>query len=164
MNSAYRKILDNAMANKAGNKKFFDKLKKKAPKDLDQVCNRLNDEVFTAIDCLQCANCCTTTGPLLLQKDVERVSKALKLRPAEFTETYLRIDEDGDTVFKKMPCPFIQDDKCCSIYANRPNACREFPHTHQRDVLQKLKITYENTMVCPAVALVTEGLKKKYVL
>jgi Fe-S-cluster containining protein len=164
MNPAYQKILDNARTNKAANKKFFDKLKKKSPKDLDQVCNQLNDEVFESIDCLQCANCCTTTGPLLLQKDVERVAKVLKLRPAEFTQQYLRTDEDGDTVFKKMPCPFIQNNKCCSIYEHRPNACREFPHTHQRDMLQKLKITCENTCICPAVALVAEGLKKKYVL
>ncbi|HYG49916.1 MAG TPA: YkgJ family cysteine cluster protein [Flavobacteriales bacterium] len=162
MDPSYKQILENAQAKKAGYKKFFDKLKQKAPKDLDQVCNQLNDEVFETIDCLQCANCCTTTGPLLLQKDVERAAKALKLRPADFTQQYLRTDEDGDTVFKSMPCPFIQGDKCCSIYGDRPNACREFPHTHQRDMLQKLKITFENTMICPAVALVAEGLRERY--
>ncbi len=46
------------------NKKFFAKLKKKPPKKLDQIMQDLHDEEFASTDCLQCANCCKTTGPL----------------------------------------------------------------------------------------------------
>jgi hypothetical protein len=84
------------------------------------------------------------------------------MRPGIFAETYLRTDEDGDRVFKALPCPFLGKDHYCSIYEDRPNACREYPHTQQRNMMQKLKITYNNTMICPAVALVVEGLKKRY--
>lgn len=162
MIEAYRLILEKTASKKQENEKFFERLKKKKPTDLDRVCNELHDEVFQQIDCLQCANCCSTTGPLLLSKDTERLSKALKLKPSEFADRFLRVDEDGDAVFKSMSCPFLGTDHYCSVYEARPNACREFPHTQQRNILQKLKITAKNTMICPAVALITEELKKKY--
>ena len=31
-----------------------------------------HDEVFEEIDCLSCANCCKTTGPLFTEKDIEK--------------------------------------------------------------------------------------------
>jgi len=162
MQHEYIKILERAKKSKVENKKFLEKLKKLAPKNLDQITNQLHEEAFEKIDCLNCANCCASTGPLLLNKDIDRLAKNLKLKPSVFTEKYLRIDEDKDYVFKQMPCLFLGNDNYCSVYNDRPNACREFPHTQQRNILQKLKITYLNTTICPAVAVVVEGLKENY--
>ena len=162
MNPDYQKLIETAKSKKKENKKFLDRLQNAAPSDLDAVTNELHDLSFGHIDCLQCANCCRTTGPLLKQKDIERVAKQLRKRPSEFATQYLRIDEDGDYVFQHMPCPFLGADNCCSVYDDRPNACRDYPHTQQRKIIQKLKITYHNSMICPAVAEVVEGLKKKY--
>jgi Fe-S-cluster containining protein len=162
MISDYKTIIGKAEKAKKENKIFLEKLKKLAPKDLDIFTNQIHDRVFEKIDCLQCANCCASTGPLLLNKDIERLAKALKIRPSIFAEQYLKIDEDNDYVFKQMPCTFLGNDKYCSVYSDRPNACREFPHTQQRNVLQKLKITFLNTTICPAVAMVVDGLKEKY--
>ena len=158
----YRMLLEQAVNRKKENKAFLERLKKSRPADLDQTTNRLHDEAFEHIDCLQCGNCCRTTGPLRLSKDVDRLAGHFRIRPAEFTERHLRIDEDGDYVFRSMPCPFLGGDNYCSVYENRPNACREFPHTQQRDIREKLGITYHNTMVCPAVAEVVERLKAHY--
>ncbi|MBX7107303.1 MAG: YkgJ family cysteine cluster protein [Chitinophagales bacterium] len=162
MEAAYSKQLENAMGRRKENKKFLDRLKKMKPADLDLVTNQLHDAAFEHIDCLKCANCCATTGPLLLRKDIERLAAHFNMRPADFTLAYLRIDEDHDYVFKKMPCPFLGTDKYCSVYEDRPAACRDYPHTQQRKIIQKLSITYHNTMICPAVAEVVEGLKKHY--
>jgi hypothetical protein len=158
----YENYLKQATAKKSENKKFLDKLKKQKPKDLDIICNQYHEEVFENIDCLKCANCCSSTGPLFLDKDIDRLAKHLRIRPSEFTENYLRIDEDNDYVFKSVPCSFLGTDKYCSVYESRPNACREFPHTQQRNMAQKMSITYLNTMICPAVYLVVEELKKQY--
>lgn len=158
----YKKLLDQARAKQNENKKFFQQLRKDKPKDLDQITNAFHDEAFETIDCLNCANCCRGTGPLLLQKDIDRLAKACSQKPGAFVDAYLRIDEDNDYVFKKMPCPFLQNDNYCSVYEARPNACREFPHTQQRDIYQKLAITQKNTLVCPAVYLITENLKAHY--
>ncbi len=158
----YQKIIDSAKLKKAETQKLFEKLKKQKPKNLDRVTNELHDQAFENIDCLKCANCCRTTGPLLKNKDIERLASHFKLKPSLFTEKYLRIDEDGDFVFKAMPCPFLGTDNYCSVYESKPSACANYPHTQQRDILQKLKITYHNSMICPAVAEVVEGLKKIY--
>lgn len=158
----YQKIIDSAKLKKSETQKLFEKLKKQKPKNLDRVTNELHDQAFEHIDCLKCANCCRTTGPLLKNKDIERLASHFKLKPSLFTDRYLRIDEDGDFVFKAMPCPFLGSDNYCSVYESKPSACSNYPHTQQRDILQKLKITYHNSMICPAVAEVVEGLKKIY--
>jgi hypothetical protein len=158
----YENYLKLAIAKKSENKKFLEKLKKQKPKDLDIICNQFHDEVFEKIDCLKCANCCSGTGPLFLDKDIDRLAKHFRIRPSEFTENYLRVDEDNDYVFKSVPCPFLGTDKYCHVYDSRPNACREFPHTQQRNMAQKMSITFLNTMICPAVYLIVEELKEYY--
>ena len=158
----YQKLIDSATLKKAETQKLFDKLKKQKPSDLDRVTNALHDEAFEHIDCLQCANCCRTTGPLLKDKDIERLAAHFKMRPSVFSEQYLRIDEDGDYIFKAMPCPFLGADNYCGVYESKPSACANYPHTQQREIIKKLKITYHNSMICPAVAEVVEGLKKNY--
>jgi len=138
---------------------FFIKLKKKQPKQLDDTMQKLHDEVFSKIDCLDCANCCKTLGPAIYNLDVERMAKYLRLKPAKLIETYLRVDEDGDFVFKTKPCPFLLDDNYCSIYTARPKACREYPHTDRKRFYQVLDITEKNAAVCPAVYAIVEELK-----
>ena len=158
----YQKILQMASGKSKENKSFFRKLKKLKPKDLDIVTNEYHDRAFENIDCLKCANCCKTTGPLLKNKDIDILADELKLRQAEFADKYLRIDEDGDWVFKNLPCPFLENDNHCNVYSSRPAACRDYPHTQERNIITKLPVTYLNSMICPAVALVVENLKERY--
>ena len=145
---------------KAENEKFYKRLKQKSPKNLDELFHELHDEVFEEIDCLSCANCCKTTSPIFYERDIERAAKAVKMKPGDFKEKYLKIDEDNDAVLKQAPCPFLGHDNYCSIYENRPNACREYPHTDRKKIQQILPLTLKNTMVCPAVLEMTERLKK----
>lgn len=155
------------LANKAQkvrgvNAKFFDQLKKRQPAHLDQQFNELHDQAFEHIDCLTCANCCKTTGPLFKQKDIERLADHFKMRPAQFVERYLHIDEDNDYVLNTLPCPFLGTDNYCSVYESRPNACREYPHTNQRKMHTRFKETLNNTAICPAVFEIVEKLKSIY--
>ena len=145
-------------------KKFLDQLKKKPPKSLDYLVQETHEEVFEKIDCLQCANCCKTTGPLFTSADVERISKHLRLKPQQFISQYLRIDEDQDYVLQKLPCSFLDHDNTCFIYEVRPKACREFPHTDRKKFQQITAITIKNIPICPAVYNIVEEMKKKIVL
>ncbi|HQU99681.1 MAG: YkgJ family cysteine cluster protein [Bacteroidia bacterium] len=158
----YIQKINTAKSKKGDIKKLLAFLQSKRPGDLDTVTNRLHDEAFDNIDCLQCANCCKTTGPLLISKDVSRLAQAVKLAPGNFMNTYLKTDEDGDVVFKQMPCMFLNNNNYCKVYHARPNACRDYPHTQQNKIIQKLEITLHNSMICPAVADVVAGLKKYY--
>ena len=110
------------------NKKFFQKLKHVKSKALDEKIHQLHDEVFACTNCLERANCCTTTGPLFTDKDISRISKHLKIKPSEFTEKYLKVDEEKDFVIQQVPCTFLEDDNRCSIYQVRPKACQNTSH------------------------------------
>ncbi|WP_130286219.1 YkgJ family cysteine cluster protein [Aquimarina brevivitae] len=142
------------------NKKFFAKLKKKPPKNLDQTMQQLHDEEFQRTDCLDCANCCKTTGPLFTDKDVERIAKFFKLKPQQFEAQYLRRDEDGDLVLQSVPCTFLGADNYCSIYEVRPKACREYPHTDRKKFHQIGNLTVKNTAICPAAYNIVEKMKQ----
>jgi Fe-S-cluster containining protein len=143
------------------NKKFFQKLKKKPPKNLDYTMLELHEETFVQIDCLECANCCKTTGPLFTNKDIERISKFFRLKPQQFIEQYLRIDEENDYVLQSVPCTFLGTDNYCSIYEVRPKACREFPHTNRKKFQQISNLTLKNVIICPAAFNIVEAMKKQ---
>ena len=73
-------------------KSYFDKLKKKPPKQLDYIMLELHEAEFKKTDCLTCANCCKTTGPLFTDKDIERIAKHFKMKSAQFIAQFLRLD------------------------------------------------------------------------
>ncbi len=143
------------------NRKFFGKLKKKPPENLDYVMQELHEDEFEKTDCLTCANCCKTTGPLFTDKDIERISKYFKQKPQQFIKRYLRIDEDNDYVLQRVPCAFLGVDNYCSIYEVRPKACREFPHTDRKKFQQISNLTLKNVAICPAAFNIVEAMKKR---
>jgi Fe-S-cluster containining protein len=140
---------------------FIKKLKKKKPKKLDAVVYELHDEAFSEFNCLDCANCCKTIGPRLVEKDIDRLAKHFKIKPAVFIEQYVKTDEDGDFVFKDHPCPFLMADNYCMVYENRPKACRDYPHTDRNRFHQILNLSHKNCETCPVVFEIFEELKTK---
>ncbi len=141
------------------NKALLQKLKKQKPKNLDKVVHEFHYEVFEKIDCLECGNCCKSLGPMLSESDITRLASADKSKVSNFKDQHIRIDEDGDYVFKNMPCPFLGHDHYCFYYQNRPKACREYPHTDRKRFYQVAMKTYHNSFSCPAVYLVLEKLR-----
>ena len=140
-------------------KSFFQRLKKRLPKQLDAVTKKLHEEVFAKTDCLSCANCCKTTGPLFEKKDIERIAKYLRMKPAQFETQYLRVDEEKDWVLQSLPCAFLSEDNSCIIYDVRPKACREFPHTDRPKIYQIAQHTQKNVAICPAAFEIVEKMK-----
>lgn len=159
MDLEHNKML--ALQRRKDYQKFLANLKKKPPKSLDYIAQETHDEVFREINCLTCANCCKTTGPLYTEKDIERISKTLRLKPADFEAKFLHVDEDKDKVLQVLPCPFLNADNTCSIYEVRPKACREYPHTDRKKVYQINNLTLKNTVVCPAANLWVEKMMQK---
>lgn len=150
-----------AQKNQQENKKFLAKLKKKKPKKLDSIVQELHNYYSKAIDCLECANCCKSISPIITEKDIDRLCKPMKLKPTNFIDQYLYLDEDNDYVYKQTPCPFLDNDNYCFYYENRPKACREYPHTDRKRFYQIANITLKNTFYCPIVFHVLEDLKKR---
>ena len=121
----------------------------------------IHEAEFKRTDCLHCANCCKTTGPLFTSADIERIAKHLKQKPQQFIDQYLRIDEDHDYVLQSVPCTFLGADNACFIYDVRPKACREFPHTDRKKFQQISDLTLKNVAICPAAFNIVEAMKKK---
>ena len=159
MEPKYQQYLDQAKTNRKGLNKRIKSLKKLRKGDVDNLIHSLHEEAFEDIDCLKCANCCKTTGPLFTTKDIDRISHFLGLKAAEFIQKYLRIDEDHDYVLNTLPCPFLGSDNYCQIYEVRPKACREYPHTDRVNQLGILSKTKKNALICPAVARIIENIK-----
>ena len=142
------------------NKKFFGRLRKKPPKDLDYIMQDLHGAEFRRTDCLKCANCCKTTGPLFTNADIERIAKHFRMRPHKFIDQFLRVDEENDYILQSVPCTFLGADNYCSIYSVRPKACREFPHTDRKKFQQISNLTLQNVAICPAAYNIVEEMKK----
>lgn len=142
------------------NKAFLDKLAKSKPKSLDKIIHNLHYEEFEKIDCLECARCCSSLGPMIFEADIERMAAAVKMKVPAFKDQYIKIDEDNDSIFKESPCPFLCFDNLCMIYTSRPKACREYPHTDRKRFYQVAKKTFHNIDTCPAVYNIIEKLKE----
>lgn len=139
----------------------FRKLRTLDPKPLAEAAAEVHAQVFEKVRCGDCARCCKTISPIFTDRDIPKVARAVGLRPADFTEKYLRLDEDQDYVLKSSPCPFLAEDNSCMIYDDRPKACREYPHTDSHRMRQLLDITERNVEVCPAAYEVVERVAKR---
>lgn len=120
----------------------------------------LHEEAFSKIDCLDCGRCCKNHSPRFKMPDIKRISKSMGMREVQFIDTYLKMDEEGDYVTKRTPCPFLADDNTCNIYEDRPSDCARYPYTDEDVFLKRPVITLKNSEVCPAVYYVFEKLLK----
>ncbi len=141
------------------NKRFFHSIKKRELARLDRLFHQHHEQIFEQINCLDCANCCSTTSPRLFMTDINRAARELRQSSSTFINRYVGKDEDNDYVFHEQPCPFLDIDNYCCIYKNRPLACKEYPHTNRKKIYQILDITLANSLVCPAVLLILEHVK-----
>jgi uncharacterized protein len=147
--------------NEKENWKFraFLKKVKLSSRIIDRIVYSLAENISPEIDCKTCANCCTKISPIFKNKDIDRLSSFLHIKPVDFIQKYLLRDEDDDLVFKSMPCPFLKD-KLCSIYDARPDNCKGYPHLYENHFVARLINVLNNYPLCPIVFNVFEELKK----
>lgn len=160
MSNPAENIDEDYRKNKEKIRETIKRLRKKTPKNLDDIFAEKHESVFEEINCLDCANCCKTTSPMLFEKDIERLSSHLRIKPGDFIGKYLFLDTDGIYAFKSSPCPFLGPDNFCSVYEYRPKACREYPHTNQRKMHTLLNLAETNAAICPAVLKILSNWEK----
>ncbi len=89
--------------------------------------------------------CCRNIDILLTPYDVIRMKQSLGISSTDFLTKYTRFQVDEKTthplLFLRMSedddrnCPFVKPREGCTIYADRPSACRYYPvgqATHRR--------------------------------
>ncbi|MBK6731373.1 MAG: YkgJ family cysteine cluster protein [Bacteroidetes bacterium] len=142
-------------------RKLFAVLKARKSAKHDTLFEETHNQVFSKVNCLDCANCCKTHSPIIQSTDIKRISKYLGMSEHQFMSDYLLIDDDDDWVFHTQPCPFLGNDNRCSIYNVRPKACSEYPHTNRKKIYQLEQITLKNSEVCPAVSQILDSIIKQ---
>ncbi len=150
-----KRILTDLKGRARSRRKEFEKvvssLRKMRPKEAENLISRLDEELFSEIDCLECGNCCRTLGPRIRNRDIQNLASELRMGTRGFINTYLKRDEEGDFIFKRMPCPFLGNSHICSVYPIRPGACVDYPHTNGRQVQSNLGLLIKNSETCPVV-------------
>jgi len=139
---------------------FLDKLDEVVPHDMPELVARIDATVWRDVNCRECANCCKTMTPTFTKADVKRISAHLDMKPREFTDKWLKKEDDSDDIVNTtQPCQFLVNNMC-SIYEVRPADCAEFPH-HNKKPFDAYNETFKNNLIhCPATLLLVDRLKK----
>ncbi|MCW3053673.1 MAG: Fe-S-oxidoreductase, partial [Chthonomonadales bacterium] len=120
-------------------------------KELDKIAQETTEEVWKQIDCLACGNCCRTLQIVVDDNDIQRLARRLTMTPQQFSRQYVQIAPDRTKHFIATPCSFLGVDNRCSVYEDRPQACRDFPYLHAADFRSRSLMMIANTSTCPIV-------------
>src|SRR5271165_6859638 len=84
----------------------------------------IGQQIEDQIDCTQCANCCREATVRLAERDVLKLAKFLRIKPAQFLRDYTLESEEEGVVLRRTEtgCVFL-DGNLCSIYESRPHNC-----------------------------------------
>ena len=136
------------------NWEFRSWLKQYAPDDIDGLVKTLSQKYFALIDCTQCANCCRSLHVEFNKCELHAIAKTLGQSLETFQKRFM---SEGKV---NPPCPMLNG-KLCSIYENRPDVCRSFPHLEQPEFTFRLMGVIENVAICPIAFNAFEELKAK---
>lgn len=95
----------------------------------DRRFRRIAEDVEDEIDCTACANCCRVATATLLERDVEKLARFLRISVAKFVEQYTEQSEEEGLILRRTPdgCVFLSGNEC-TVYEARPATCENFPH------------------------------------
>ena len=129
--------------------------------EIDTVVRETTADVWSKIDCLTCGNCCRTLQIVVDDRDIRRLATRLGVTPRQFSEQFVGIAPDKTKHFLSTPCTFLGADNACSVYEDRPQACRDFPYLHEDHFAARTLMMIENTATCPIVFNVWHSLKQR---
>lgn len=129
-------------------------------KELDTMVQEITDTVWAQIDCTTCGNCCRTLQIVVDDKDIRRLAKRFQITAKQFAEKYVAVaEEDGTKYFTSTPCAFLDANNRCTVYEDRPQACRDFPYLYTPGFRQRTLMMIDNNATCPIVFNVWQILK-----
>ena len=92
--------------------------------------------LWESFKCQQCGQCCVKLGlPWPSDKNLKEMAKFLEMDSDDIIERYYGnfVKHNGKRFIDKYqkdrrtPCPFLGNDKNCTIYPVRPDECRAYP-------------------------------------
>lgn len=129
--------------------------------EIDSIVRRHYREVSAQIDCRECGNCCRVFCPPLTSADIDRLTRFKGISREDLVEKYLAASGGGKAhTMKSSPCPFLEGNEC-SVYPERPEACRAYPGLERPGFLSRIGTAFSNCSVCPIVYHVYERVKRE---
>lgn len=123
---------------------------------------RLAEEVEAHFNCSECANCCRVATARIVERDVPRLARYLRITPAEFLRQYTEESPTEGRVLRRNEngCVFL-DGNLCTVYDARPHNCHDFPHTIRGDgsFLSRMWDFTDRACYCPIVYNTLEAVK-----
>jgi Fe-S-cluster containining protein len=147
-----------AAARETENDAFRSFLKKQDSKKIDGLVHAINEEITPKIDCTACGNCCKTLMINITTEESERLSIHLEMPLPELKAKYIEESLQGKMIMNTIPCHFLGGTKC-TIYEHRFTECRDFPHLHKENFIDRLFGTLMYYAMCPIIFNVVEELK-----
>jgi len=142
------------------NFEFRSFLKGQDEDEVDEIVHQLHDEIAAQIDCTKCGNCCSIFTTVVTDEEIDRLSAIDKMPAKDFKKKFIEVSGDNNKYLKDTPCRYLEN-KRCTIYADRPEECRSYPHTQKDEFNSRLFGVIDNYEVCPIVFNLYEQLKRK---
>ena len=121
-------------------------------------------EIEDQIDCLACANCCRVATTKLIERDVQKLSRFLRIRREQFLRDYTVVSEDEGRILKRTEagCVFLSGNEC-TVYEARPNTCEDFPHLVRGSgsFVSRMWEMPDRATYCPIVYNALEAFKEE---
>jgi Fe-S-cluster containining protein len=129
----------------------------------DRILRRIAEEIEGQIDCTQCANCCKVATVKLSERDVERLSRHLRVQPDRFLAEYTADSEEEGRILRRDPasgCVFLNGHDC-TVYEARPDICQRFPHLVRGtgSIASRMWELVDRACYCPIVYNSLEAFK-----
>ena len=130
----------------------------------DRILRRIAEGIEEQINCLECANCCRVATASVNERDIERLAKALGVKPARVVADYVVEAEDEGLVLRHDEatgaCVFLSGNEC-TVYESRPETCQKFPHLVRGNgsVASRMWQFVDRACYCPIVYNSLEAFK-----
>lgn len=140
------------------NDAFRSFIKNRDGNQIDELVFKLNSTIEKKIDCTSCGACCNGLMINVTKNEAESAAQQLEMSNEDFKKKYIEESLSGNYIINTIPCHFLKEKKC-TIYENRFNECREFPHLHKPKFKDRLFGTLIHYSICPIIYNVVEQLK-----
>lgn len=126
---------------------------------------RIGEEIEDQIDCTVCANCCRVATVEVSERDIDRLARALGISGKKFIAEYtVQNEKEGTTDLRRTEtgCVFL-DGNDCTIYDDRPDICRNFPHVVRGEgrITTRMWQFIDRACYCPIVYNALEAFKEE---
>ncbi|HLJ45691.1 MAG TPA: YkgJ family cysteine cluster protein [Bryobacteraceae bacterium] len=123
---------------------------------------KVAQEIEEQIDCTTCANCCRVATVTLLERDVDKLAKFLRIKREQFLRDYTTVSDEEGLILKRTNtgCIFLSGNEC-TVYEARPQTCIDFPHLVRGagSITSRMWQFVDRATYCPIVYNTLESFK-----